>query len=199
MRKIVGSLLGALLCAPLLASPSAASGAHMPTGGQTSQPIGHFELCQREPAECQRGSGRVGQVKLTRQLWDKIVVVNDEVNRSITPMTDMEIWGVEEYWSYPEAVGDCEDFVLEKRRRLMALGVPAANLLITVVRQPNDEGHAVLTLTTTMGDFILDNIEPRVLAWTETEYRYLKRQSERNSGVWVSIEDGRDVLVGSVR
>ena len=68
---------------------------------------------------------------------------------------------------------------------------------MTVVRQPNGDGHAVLTVRTSRGDFILDNLEPRVLAWTDTEYTYLKRQSERNSGAWVPINDGRAVAVGS--
>ena len=67
-----------------------------------------------------------------------------------------------------------------------------------MVRQPNGDGHAVLTVRTSHGDFILDNLEPRVLAWTDTEYTYLKRQSERNSGAWVAIDDDRNVAVGSV-
>jgi predicted transglutaminase-like cysteine proteinase len=66
------------------------------------------------------------------------------------------------------------------------------------VKQPNGDGHAVLTISTSMGDFVLDNLEPRVLAWTETEYLFLKRQSARHAGMWVSVDDGRDVLVGSV-
>jgi len=76
--------------------------------------------------------------------------------------------------------------------------VPASNLLITVVRQPNGDGHAVLTVNTSMGDFVLDNLEPRVLTWTETEYTYLKRQSAKHAGMWVGVDDGRSVLVGSV-
>ncbi|MCB1427289.1 MAG: transglutaminase-like cysteine peptidase, partial [Notoacmeibacter sp.] len=52
---------------------------------------------------------------------------------------------------------------------------------------------------TDMGDFILDNLEPRVLAWDKTEYRFLKRQSSRNAGVWVSINDSRTQSVGSIR
>jgi predicted transglutaminase-like cysteine proteinase len=132
-------------------------------------------------------------------LWTKIVEVNNLVNTMITPRTDMEIWGVEEYWSYPvDGVGDCEDYALEKRRRLVQAGVPVSNLLITVVRQPNGDGHAVLTVNTNMGDFVLDNLEPRVMAWGETDYQFLKRQSARHAGMWVSIDDGRNVLVGSV-
>ena len=144
-------------------------------------------------------SGRIKAVELTRSLWDKIIRINNEVNVGVAPRTDYEMWGREEYWSYPGAVGDCEDYVLEKRRRLMMVGVPAGNLLITVVRQPNGDGHAVLTVSTSLGDFILDNLEPRVLAWTDTDYRFLKRQSSRDTGVWVSIDDGRNVAVGSVR
>ena len=138
-------------------------------------------------------------MELTRALWAEMVDINNAVNTAVTPRTDMEMWGQEEVWSYPDGLGDCEDYVLEKRRELMAAGVPAGSLLITVVRQPNGDGHAVLTVRTTEGDYILDNLEPRVLAWQETEYTYLKRQSEKNSGAWVSITDGRTSAVGSVR
>jgi predicted transglutaminase-like cysteine proteinase len=118
----------------------------------------------------------------------------------VTPRTDLEIWGREEVWSYPtNSIGDCEDYVLEKRRLLMKAGIPAGNLLITVVRQPNGDGHAVLTVNTDRGDYVLDNLDGRVLVWTATPYTYLKRQSSKNSGAWVSINDGRAVAVGSVR
>ena len=80
----------------------------------------------------------------------------------------------------------------------MALGLQPGDLLMTVVRQSNGDGHAVLTVRTSHGDFILDNLEPRVLAWTDTEYTYLKRQSERHSGVWMQINDGRADAVASL-
>jgi len=38
-----------------------------------------------------------------------------------------------------------------------------------------------------------------VLSWTDTDYTYLKRQSDQNSGVWVTINDGRADAVASVR
>lgn len=170
----------------------------MPTGGLSTQPVGHYEFCQSAPQECTKTKASA-PVELTRELWATIVDVNNVVNTVITPRTDFEMWGVEERWTYPvNGYGDCEDYVLDKRRRLMKAGVPASSLLITVVRQPNGAGHAVLTVSTTMGDFILDNLEPRVLAWTETEYTFLKRQSAKHAGIWVSINDGRNVLVGSV-
>ena len=170
----------------------------MQTGGRTTQPVGHYEFCQSNPGECAQKSS-AAPVELTRKLWAATIDINNSVNVMVTPRTDMEMWGREELWSYPDGVGDCEDYVLEKRRQLMALGVPAGSLLITVVRQPNGDGHAVLTMRTSRGDYILDNLEPRVLAWTDTDYTYLKRQSERNSGAWVTITDGRATAVGSVK
>lgn len=175
-----------------------AGAAFMQTNGPASQPVGHYELCQRMPGECSEETLDEAPIELSRTLWTDLIDVNNAVNVEIVPRTDMEIWGVEERWSYPDTVGDCEDFVLEKRRRLIDAGVPPGDLLITVVRQPNGAGHAVLTVHTSLGDFILDNLEPRVLAWDKTEYRYLKRQSSRNSGRWVAVDDGRATAVASV-
>lgn len=184
---------------PLAAWTGTASAANfMPTGGRATQPVGHYEFCQREPQECRQVTAKHKPMELTRALWAAIVDVNNKVNTMVTPRTDMEMWGREEFWSYPDGFGDCEDYALEKRRELMKLGIPAGDLLITVVRQPNGDGHAVLTVRTSQGDYVLDNLEPRVLAWSDTEYTYLKRQSERNSGAWVTINDGRAVAVGSV-
>jgi predicted transglutaminase-like cysteine proteinase len=196
---------GALLLAALAAqlgvwgSMATASENLMTTAGRATQPVGHYYFCQAQPAECALKTSGARPVALTRALWSKIVDVNNAVNRRVTPRTDMEIWGREEVWSYPDRVGDCEDYVLEKRRLLMKAGVPAGNLLITVVKQPNGDGHAVLTVNTDRGDYVLDNLDGRVMGWTDTPYTYLKRQSSKNSGAWVSINDGRTVAVGSVR
>lgn len=193
-----GLFAAALAAASLGGAASVQAQAFMPTGGLSTQPVGHYEFCQKKPDECAKTAAH-RPVELTRKLWAAMVDINNVVNTMVTPRTDMEMWGVEERWSFPvDGYGDCEDYVLEKRRRLMKLGVPASNLLITVVRQPNGDGHAVLTVNTSMGDFVLDNLEPRILAWAETDYSYLKRQSAQHAGMWVGIQDGRNVLVGSV-
>ncbi|MGY6707871.1 MAG: transglutaminase-like cysteine peptidase [Rhizobiaceae bacterium] len=182
------------------ASTGAQAQAFMPTTGLSSQPIGHYEFCQRKPHECGPTNASGAQVELTRELWAEIVEINNLVNAMVTPRTDWELWGVEEYWAYPyNGYGDCEAYALEKRRRLIQAGVPAASLLMTVVRQQNGEGHAVLTVNTSMGDFILDNLEPRVLRWHDTDYEVLKRVSERHAGQWIGVSDDRNVIVGSVR
>jgi predicted transglutaminase-like cysteine proteinase len=182
----------------LLAVAEAQAGTAMPTAGPTSQPVGHYEFCQRYPGECRRNPVRA-VVKLTPALWAKITEINYSANVSIFPRTDDEMHGVPELWSYPTDQGDCEDYVLYKQRALEKEGVPASALLITVVKQRNGDGHAVLTVRTDQGDYVLDNLDDRVLSWDMTPYTYLKRQSDADAGRWVAVEDYRDVLVGSVR
>jgi len=200
MTKLGTALLASILALPFgtFAGAANATEAFMHTGGRTTQPVGHYELCKRMPAECREATPKQAPIQLTRKLWAEMVDVNNTVNTMVTPRTDQDIWGKAEVWSYPDRVGDCEDYVLEKRRQLMRDGVPAGSVLITVVRQPNGDGHAVLTVRTSNGDYILDNLEPRILAWSDTDYTFLKRQSDRNSGAWVAIDDDRNVAVGSV-
>jgi len=170
----------------------------MQTGSATSQPIGHFEFCQKNRGECGVRSRAGAAPRVTASGWAVIRQVNAAVNREISPVTDQELLGRDEVWSYPKGRGDCEDFALEKRRRLMQRGFAAGNLLMTVVRKPDGEGHAVLTVRTAQGDFILDNLENSVRLWTNTPYRFLKRQAANNSGRWVTIDNSAEVLVGSV-
>jgi predicted transglutaminase-like cysteine proteinase len=202
MKKTRGKLLLLAMAMQLTAwgTAYAAEPAFMHTGSRTTQPVGHYEFCQKIPQECNQRSPKQAPIELTRKLWAKIVSINNSVNSRIAPRTDMELWGKEEVWSYPNSgFGDCEDYALEKRRALMSIGVPAGDLLMTVARQPNGDGHAVLTVRTSLGEFILDNLETRVLSWTATDYTYLKRQSSQNSGAWVTINDGRSDAVASVR
>ncbi|MDY8109706.1 transglutaminase-like cysteine peptidase [Fulvimarina sp. 2208YS6-2-32] len=171
---------------------------HMPTTEITSQPIGHYEFCRRYAERCapQRASGPIG---LNDALWNKLVEVNAAVNASIFPREDIEIHGQPDVWSYPSVEGDCEDYALLKQYMLERAGIPASNLLITVVLQTNGEGHAILTVRTDRGDLVLDNLSDRISVWNETEYTYLKRQSERHAGQWIGITDDRSILVGSLR
>ena len=183
----------------LFAIPAAQASELMHTGGLTSQPIGHFEFCKSNPAECAVRSADGGPEHMTGKLWRQLASVNLSVNDSIKPMNDFDIYGKDEVWAYPDGFGDCEDYVLEKRRILMDSGIPLSNLLITVVRKPDGEGHAVLTVRTDKGDFVLDNLAAAVKLWDETGYRYLKRQASDHTGRWVSIRDGESTMVGAVR
>jgi predicted transglutaminase-like cysteine proteinase len=107
-------------------------------------------------------------------------------------MTDLEHFGTVERWSYPDdGYGDCEDYVLLKRRMLMEAGWPREALLITVVRDQKGDGHAILTVKTDRGEFVLDNQNERVVLWAESGYRFVKRQSQSDPNVWVALGDPR--------
>jgi predicted transglutaminase-like cysteine proteinase len=95
---------------------------------------------------------------------------------------------VADYWTVPRRQGDCEDYVLLKRKRLMALGWPASALLITVVRDERGDGHAVLTARTQQGDFILDNKTDEIKLWYQAGYRFVMRPSYLNPRVWLSLD-----------
>ncbi len=172
-------------------------GPSMLVGRVTSQPIGHYVFCRTHRDECQ--AEREGAPsRVTDYGWSVVRKINAEVNRDILPMTDSEIYGEEEVWSYPDAMGDCEDYVLLKRALLIERGFPTSDLLITVVRKRNGEGHAVLTLRTDEGDYVLDNLDDDVRLWTDTPYTYLKRQASFHAGRWVNIENGDELTVGSI-
>lgn len=191
---------GSVLLAGLSASPAVAA-QPMLTGGLTSQPIGHYEFCRANPVECNVRMRDPGPEHMSGVLWKEIIAVNVGVNAAIKPMNDIDIYGKDEVWAYPDGTGDCEDYALEKRRDLMRQGLSLSNLLITVVRKPDGEGHAVLTVRTDKGDFVLDNLTNSVRQWDETGYRFLKRQATNHTGRWVTIRDSLPAapLVGSVR
>ncbi len=192
MRPLLSLVVALTFAAPVsaIASPS------MNTLGRTSQPIGHLWLCQQIPEECSILSSDTKAPVLTKKRWAQLVAANTGANLTIEPLTDQEFYGVEEHWTYPVSYGDCEDYVLMKRKTLLQQGWPASSLLITVVKRENGEGHAVLTVRTDRGDFILDNLESRIVRWTKTPYRYLKRQSVYNSGHWTDISDSRHQVAG---
>lgn len=195
--------LGLAIATAAFAFSSAAPSFGMANGGmqvigRANPPIGHYEFCKTYVSECTASYKDAGPLELTEDKWRTLLDVNYTVNTAITPMTDQEIYGVEERWAYPKTVGDCEDFVLLKRKMLMQKGFSPSDLLITVVLQPNGEGHAVLTVRTDRGDFVLDNMRNKVLLWSDTEYTYLKRQATDDPARWVKLQDGRAVAVGSV-
>lgn len=190
--------LALTLFSSALTDDSASAAQSMVTGEFTSQPIGHYQFCKVNPSECATRPTDKGPAKLTAKLWKRIVSVNAQVNRSVQPVNDSDLYGQDEVWTYPDKAGDCEDYVLLKRRTLARSGVSLSNLLITVVRKADGEGHAVLTVRTDKGDFILDNLTDAVRAFDDTGYRYLKRQASTDTGRWVSIRAGSPRLVGSV-
>jgi predicted transglutaminase-like cysteine proteinase len=157
-------------------------------GSDTSVPYGWVEFCTRYRGECQDDDRATQAIELTPAAMRKIQRINAWVNKNIAAVSDMDHWGVVDQWDYPtDGKGDCEDFALLKRRMLMEEGFPRQALLMTVVKEGNGDGHAILTIKTNRGEFVLDNLSNEVKPWTKAPYRFVKRQSETNQNVWVSI------------
>jgi predicted transglutaminase-like cysteine proteinase len=193
--RLAGATLFLFAAASLLVpswTGAAERTAYIAVGEVTRPPIGWVQFCEERPGECKTEATEARDVQLTNVAFKELDRVNRYVNDHVKPMTDLEHYGVVEKWAYPEdGYGDCEDYVLLKRRMLMQLGWPREALLITVVRDKKGDGHAVLTVRSSKGEFILDNQEAEILPWSDTGYRYVKRQSQSDPNVWVSLGDNR--------
>ncbi len=194
--KVLASIVAAWLCMAgsahaLETSPRNFMGkderAFAPSFGRTLPPVGFIEFCGRNLNECQPIGTDARRTKLSAARWAQLVRVNTYVNTSVEPATDLDLYAVPERWDYPAGAGDCEDFVLLKKRYLEGLGFPAESLLITVVLDERGDGHAVLMVTTDKGDLILDNRRPDIVRWSEASYRYLKRQSQEDPRLWIAL------------
>jgi predicted transglutaminase-like cysteine proteinase len=138
--------------------------------GSSQPPYGFVSFCEREPTECAaKPNSSDARLDATPENLSELDVVNRSVNHEIEPATDMEVYGVTEYWTLPRTRGDCEDYALLKRHRLIARGWPSSAFLMTVVRDEKNEGHAVLTVRT-------------------TPYHYVMRQSFVDPKAWVSLD-----------
>lgn len=130
------------------------------------------------------------KLDLTDKDRDRIDRLNRELNRNIRQVSDQRQYGVSDHWAEPIGRvprGDCEDYVLAKRRALINQGYPPTAFSIALVVTPWGEDHAVLLMATTEGEFVLDNLTPQIMAWNRTEYTWVKRQVPGRSLAWTRI------------
>ena len=104
-----------------------------------------------------------------KRFSDKLSFVNSSINRAIAYKKDSVVYGKFDYWAKPSEIlerraGDCEDFAILKMTALLRAGIPAQSMSL-VVLQDRRRGffHAVLSVSTGSGTFILDNLSNLVL------------------------------------
>lgn len=208
MLHIHRNLLGIAFAALVVttgASAARAQGAGIPVAsapasasGDARAPYAWTDFCKRMPSECRTDTREPEQVTLTPKLWNTIVGINSRTNREIAAITDEEHWGVVDRWDLPaDGKGDCEDYALLKRVRLAEAGLPRRALLMTVVIDEENAGHAVLMIRTDRGDYVLDNKRNAILPWSQTGYVYVKRESQYRTG-WTSLGGAQTPTVASV-
>ena len=127
----------------------------------------------------------VEPVELTDARRRQLQQVNAVVNSMIEPVADAQ--GDE--WRLGALAGDCEEYVLMKRELLMRLGWPRAALRITVVHDGVGY-HAVLTVATDQGDFVLDNLVNYVSRIEDSPYEFVVAESLLEPGAWTRVTPG---------
>jgi predicted transglutaminase-like cysteine proteinase len=195
MRQILNMLVGALALGAV--SPAFAGNAPRilpasttatPVLDKVRPPIGWIDFCPTHPADCNVDVLPSRKLTLDLTTWRRIVRINQTVNDEIEQVEDLALYGVSEQWTYPnQGQGDCEDIALLKRRMLMREGFPRQALLMTVVSDETGSGHAVLTIATDRGDYVLDSKSSRILPWQATGYGFVKRQSAEHPNIWVRL------------
>ncbi len=184
---LAGSCLMATGAAAQQTASLPAAGATAAASGSARAPYAWVEFCRNYKDECRVDTSEPDRVEMTPKVWKTIVGMNLKVNREIEPITDMDHWGVVDRWDMAEdGKGDCEEYVLVKRRKLAEAGIPRRAMLVTVVIDEENAGHAVLMIRTDRGDFILDNKRNAVLAWSQTGYVFVKREAQ-DRVAWTSL------------
>lgn len=198
--SVVG-LLRALILALVLGAPSLAF----------SSALVDFspELLQR--VEAKWGANAAKRLQALRNLveqnqdmdeQDKLKLVNDFFNL-VPYYTDMEHWGVEDYWATPfEKLttfgGDCEDYSIAKYFTLRELGVDDGKMRITYVKALDwDQAHMVLTYAPNPRTIplVLDNLIGEIKP-ANLRKDLVPVYSFNVQGLWLAKERGSGQYVG---
>ncbi|MCA2372181.1 transglutaminase-like cysteine peptidase [Agrobacterium genomosp. 3 str. CIP 111-78] len=171
--------LGGLAKNPVTARP----GQFMSTSRPTIAPIAFAKFCDNAADQCARIGDR-DTIELTKQKRTELQRINSEINSAIAYVGELE--GQDE-WKLNPASGDCDDYAVTKRQRLLRAGWPSGALRIATARTPSGIGHAVLVVSTTQGDLVLDNRTNVVKPWKAVDLKWIKIQSPENPRVWLKL------------
>ena len=186
--------LVALTALPTASAQASEANLYTPVKGSAPVPAGWTQFCTTYAKVCDTQPSRPRDVVLDAKAWNDLARVNKLVNQTIKPMTDPEHYGMIQWWRYPDdGAGACHSYALLKRKLLMQAGWPREALLMTIVHEDfgRGEGHAVLTVKTDHGDYILDNLTGEIRLWSNTSYGFYKRQSQSDPNAWVWLSDPR--------
>jgi predicted transglutaminase-like cysteine proteinase len=157
-------------------------------GKRTVPPLAFISFCNRNAEQCAVHKGdltmRNGLVIATPAVLAGLIRVNSQVNGSMRLHSDSP---TQDVWKTDVSAGDCEDYVLTKRARLLAMGWPSSALSIAIVQTPKGEGHAVLIAHTDAGEFVLDNLKTNMLVRAKSDYRFISMQDGSRRLGWIKL------------
>lgn len=153
------TVISTVSCALMTMTAACTGVERMVLSGEVAPPQGYVDFCIRNPAEC--------KIPLTNRVLTNLKNVNRAVNDRIQQKEEaVDIWDLAE-----DGDGDCEDFVLLKRKYLRELyPAYAAAFRIALVWTELDQYHAVLTVHTFDGVYVLDSRYQQVAIWNSYPY-----------------------------
>jgi predicted transglutaminase-like cysteine proteinase len=154
----------------------------------TLAPFQHVRFCLRYPSDCKSSPTENEHIDLNAETFELLKRVNHDVNASIAPVLKSYGSDLQDGWTIAPVTGDCNDYAVTKRHELLASGLPAKALRLSVVKTSSGIGHLVLVVTTTKGDIVLDNLTEAIRPWQNTDYHWLKIQSANDAGFWYEVK-----------
>lgn len=165
---------------------------NFPVAGRWAKVYREIDACAEGGACGKKGPAFVELAESTRdkRFLEKLTTVNRSINTLIAYRKDDTTYGNLDYWAKPAEIlssgsGDCEDFAILKMAALIAAGVPAQSMSL-VVLQDRSRGvyHAILSVATQSGTFILDNLSNTV-ARDEAYRSYIPLYSFSTDRAWI--------------
>ncbi len=151
----------------------------------TLAPLQFVKFCVNNRAECE-AEGEPRALPSGERAMEMLREVNAAVNDAISPVhkpTDP----IGARWELAPSAGDCNDYAVTKRHRLIAMGWPQSALRLAVVLTGDGQGHLVLVARLADGDVVLDNLSHSVRPWNAADYEWISMQSSANPRFWVAI------------
>jgi predicted transglutaminase-like cysteine proteinase len=136
-------------------------------------------------------------VVLDQAHWAQLEQVQVQVSHQVKYVSDMDRFGVPDWWEPAAKTGDCEDIALTKRQQLMDMGWPAEALRIAALIDGHGELHAVLTVDVMSlkgkpATYVMDSHFEHVEPWQVLNsygYYWLER-SKPGSSEWARLDGG---------
>jgi len=178
---------------PQEAGPPAPIAAATPT----LAPFQHVRFCLHYPSECANEARTLDRIEMNAGISDLLKHVNHDVNAAINPRAKTYGSDLRDAWMIAPASGDCNDYAVTKRHDLIASGLPAKALRLSVVKTTTGVGHLVLVVATSSGDLVMDNLTDAIRPWKSTSYQWLKIQSSADARFWYEIREPKLEANGS--
>ncbi len=159
-------------------------------------PLQFVKFCMNYGAECEADATADQVLPSGERARQMLREVNRSVNDAITPMKKPTS-PMLAHWTLSPDAGDCNDYAVTKRHRLIEMGWPKSALRLAVVIIGGGQGHLVLVVRLNDGDMVLDNLSSSVRPWNDVGYQWISMQSGNNPRFWVAVSEHGEHLRAS--